>query len=99
MLKIGRVNSLQLRLLTTSRLSGARGGQRRAEVEPTKKSKDKIESAVKSIKSNGVPYITTDLSSNAKVILCNKLHKDLKPAEIAAAFYNYGAQKILNSLI
>ena len=33
MLKFGRVTSLsQLRLLTTSRLSEARGGQRRAEV-------------------------------------------------------------------
>ena len=37
MLKLGRVNSFQLRLLTTSRLSGARGGgQRRADDESAK---------------------------------------------------------------
>ena len=35
MIKIGRISSFQLRLLTTSRLSEARGGQRRAEVERT----------------------------------------------------------------
>ena len=93
MLKIGRISSLQLRLLTTTRLSGARGGARRADVETTKRSETKAESRVDSSWSNGAPFVTSDLSSNAKVILCHKLHEDIKPAEIAAADLKYGLNK------
>ena len=93
MLKIGRISSLQLRLLTTTRLSGARGGERRADVETTKRSKTKAESRVDSSWSNGAPFVTSDLSSDAKVILCHKLHEDIKPAEIAAADLKYGLNK------
>ena len=89
MLKIGKINSLSIRLLTTSRLSGARGGQRRANVEPTKTSKTKAE---RTISSNGAPYVTSDLSSDAKVILCHKLLQDMKPTDIAASDLKYGAQ-------
>ena len=95
MLKIGRISSLQLRLLTTSRLSGARGGGRRADVETTKQRKTKAESRVDSSWSNGAPFVTSDLSSDAKVILCKKRHKGIKPADIAAADFKYGAQQVL----
>ena len=93
MLKIGRINSLQLRLLTTSRLSEARSSQRRADVETTKRSKTK--SRVYSGWSSGAPFVTSYLSSDAKVILCKKRHKGIKPADIAAADFKYGAQQVL----
>ena len=43
--------------------------------------------------SSGAPFVTSDLSSDAKVILCHKLHEDIKPAGIAAADLKYGAQQ------